>query len=290
MEMRTNDADHTRRVKPRTFTHDFSGVPKHWFGGSAVATALSNGVNLLFPLGEQFFIRSVRHYASRFEHDRERMELIRGFYGQEGRHSREHERFFARMKEHGFEIDAFLRWYERIAYGVFERITPAPVRLSTTAALEHFTAILAAYALADGELDEADPRMQEFLKWHAAEELEHKAVAYDVLQSVDDRYAVRLAGLAMGTAMLGSWWCVATYLLLRQEGISAPQAIAELRALRAKQAAETGKERDIGRDVFWKGIKEYAQPGFHPDNTDDYHLARRYFEERRVREASAHAA
>lgn len=276
-----------RPIRPRAFSHDFSDVPKHWFGGSAVATALSNGVNLLFPLGEQFFIRSVRYYASRFEGDRQRMEAIRGFYGQEGRHSREHERFFARMREHGFEVDAFLRWYERIAYGVFERIAPPPVRLSTTAALEHFTAILAAYALEEGELDRADPRMQEFLQWHAAEELEHKAVAFDVLEAVDPSYRTRLAGLAMGTAMLSLWWGVATYLLLRQEGISVPEAVRELRALREQEARETGRTRNIGRDVFLRGIREYARRDFHPDQTDNYHLARAYFEARRAREARA---
>ena len=36
--------------------------PQHWIDGSALATHLVNGVNMLFPDGERFFIRSVKHY------------------------------------------------------------------------------------------------------------------------------------------------------------------------------------------------------------------------------------
>ncbi|MDB4945301.1 MAG: hypothetical protein JWP97_4835, partial [Labilithrix sp.] len=40
----------------------FSGVPRFWFADSRAATNVANAVNLLFPAGERFFIRSVRHY------------------------------------------------------------------------------------------------------------------------------------------------------------------------------------------------------------------------------------
>ena len=61
-------------------------------------------------------------------------------------------------------------------------------------------------AFTQGMLDAADPAMQQLLAWHAAEEIEHKAVAFDVLQQIDPSYALRIAGLVYATVMLGGFW------------------------------------------------------------------------------------
>lgn len=54
-------------IVPRDLDVDFSQVPRHWAAGSAVATAISNGVNMLFPHGERFFVRSVKYFLDRIE-------------------------------------------------------------------------------------------------------------------------------------------------------------------------------------------------------------------------------
>ena len=59
--------------------------------------------------------------------------------------------------------------------------------------------------------------MQKLLAWHAAEEIEHKAVAFDVLQQVDPSYALRIAGLAHATILLSSFWVWSAMMLFRQE-------------------------------------------------------------------------
>src|SRR5207244_3358365 len=57
--------------------------------------------------------------------------------------------------------------------------------LAVTIALEHFTAIMADAMLTnDGVLEGADPRMAALWRWHAIEETEHKAVAFDVYKTV----------------------------------------------------------------------------------------------------------
>src|SRR5690349_335494 len=85
-------------------------IPRHWFGGSAVATQIANGVNLLFPHGERFFVRSVHRYLDdpAIAAAPLLQAQVRGFSGQEGRHAAAHERFFAVMREQGYEIDRFL--------------------------------------------------------------------------------------------------------------------------------------------------------------------------------------
>jgi predicted metal-dependent hydrolase len=254
-------------IAPRSGPREFADVPKHWFAGLAVPTQISNGVNLLFPAGERFFVRSVYHYLERIE-DPALRAAIKGFGGQEGRHARSHEDFFATMRAQGYEIDRFLKVYEWLSYTLLERVAPPALRLAATAAAEHYTAIMAAGAAADMPLEHAHPAMRQLLYWHAAEELEHKSVAFDVLQQVNSSYALRIAGLAMSTAMLASMWLTATAYLLWQDGVSPRAARRELRSIHEARPTEP-----IFRRVFLRGIRAYLRRDFHPDHDDNYHLA-----------------
>src|SRR5205085_1059747 len=135
-------------------------IPRHWFGESGFASHLVNGVNLLFPDGERFFVRSVRHYLDRIADDPELLAQVKGFCGQEGRHAKAHEDFFEVLKAQGYELDGFMERYRRAAYVHLERVTTPALRLSATVALEHFTAIMAENAFRDGLLDQAHPTMR----------------------------------------------------------------------------------------------------------------------------------
>lgn len=255
-------------IRPRRMDFPFDdSIPKRWLADNAVATHVANGVCLLFPAGERYFIRSVRHYLDRID-DPELKKQIKGFFGQEGRHAHEHERMFAILEAQGYEIRPFLQRYERFAYGVVEKLMPPAMNLAGTAAAEHFTAIMAENALRDGVLDEADPIVRQLLLWHASEEIEHKSVAFDVLQKVNPSYALRMAGLAMASIMLASWWAAGTRMLLAQDGLSREDARRELRRL--------GQQNPIGRKVFLKGIRAYMRRDFHPWDNDNLDLARSY--------------
>jgi predicted metal-dependent hydrolase len=243
-------------------------VPKRWFAGSAAATQVANGVNLLFPAGERFFVRSVRHYLDQLD-DPDLIAQVKGFFGQEGRHAQAHERFFDTLREQGYDIDAILEPYEALAYGRIEKRTSPALRLAVTVALEHFTAILAEDALDGGDLEGAHPVMRQLLEWHALEELEHKAVAFDVLRAVNPSYALRVSGMALATLALGAFWIQATRALLAQDGITLREALRDLGAARkqAEKAGHRGSEPIVSR-VFLRGIREYLRPSFHPNDKD----------------------
>ena len=254
-------------ITPRRAPVETTGVPRHWFGGDPVATHIANGVNMLFPAGERFFVRSVNHYLDRIDDPGLRAQ-VRGFFGQEGRHAKAHDDFNDRLRAQGYRIDRFLAMYERIGRDVLERLAPPPLRLAATAAAEHFTAIMAENALTRGVLERADPTMRQLLSWHAAEEIEHKAVAFDVLRAVNPSYALRMAGLAYATVSLTSFWILGATTLLRQDGLTRRDVRRRLREMR--------DENPIVRNVFARGIREYMRRDFHPDDNDNYHLARAY--------------
>jgi predicted metal-dependent hydrolase len=260
---------------PRTPRLGFAGVPKRWFAGSAAATHVANGVNLLFPAGERFFVRSVRHYLDQLE-DPELVAQVRGFFGQEGRHAQAHERFFDTLREQGYDIDAILVPYEKLAYGFIEKNSTPALRLAVTVALEHFTAIMAEDALAADDLAGAHPVMRQLLEWHALEELEHKAVAFDVLKAVHPSYALRVAGMGLASLTMGAFWVQATRALLAQDGMTLREAARDLGSLR-EEGARAGRHtsKPIVTRVFVRGILEYLRPSFHPNDKDH----RRIFEE-----------
>jgi predicted metal-dependent hydrolase len=253
------------RSSPVTFEE---GVPRRWFGDVAVASHIVNGVNLLFPAGERFFVRSVRHYLDQIE-DPLLREQVKGFFGQEGRHAQAHERFFEVMESQGYEIADFLATYESIVYGKIEPMTSPELRLAVTVALEHYTAIMAENVFRDGLLDLAHPTMKGLLLWHAAEEIEHRAVAFDVLKAVAPSYRLRMAGLAMATAVLGGFWLAATVMLLQQD-----RKRGERGALRGFRKVD--RRGTIVQRIFARGIREYVRRDFHPSQNDVDGLAADY--------------
>jgi predicted metal-dependent hydrolase len=250
----------------------FQAIPRWWFAGKPLATHLANGLNLLFPAGERFFIRSVRAYLDDLE-DEGLRERVRGFFGQEGHHAREHQRFFEMMEAQGLDIQTFLRFYEQVGYEWLEaRIFGKEMRLATTVACEHFTATLAERALSSDFLDHAHPVMAQLLRWHAAEEIEHKSVAFDVLQAVNPSYRLRVSGLVVASVTLIGFWTLATVMLMRQEkGVSVREAFAQLGEARAQGRMFDGTMR--------RALVEYLRRDFHPSQVANEHLARAYLSE-----------
>ena len=247
---------------------DFGGdLPRHWLGGNVLATHFFNGLNLVFPDGERFFIQSVRDRMDAIQ-DPELLRQVRGFFGQEGRHAHEHERYFEALEAQGYRIRGFLRRFHRFSEWMTRRL-PAPLRLAMTAGAEHYTATFGALALEDEALlEHAHPTMYKLIVWHATEEIEHKAVAFDVLQATHPSYLLRVAGFLLASLALFGWTLAGTRMLIRQDRVS--------RALLRENRAEL-RRLDGGRAPrrVWRGIREYLRRDFHPNQVDDLGLAHR---------------
>jgi uncharacterized protein len=180
---------------------DPSAIPRDWVHGDAYETTFMNALSLLFPEGEQFFVRSVKAVQDRIADPELQREVV-GFIGQEATHGREHRDFNELLVAHGFaeapRIDVTL---ERFLKRVREVLSPQS-QLAATCALEHFTAMLAEQLLRDARMRNAiDATVRPLWLWHALEESEHKAVAFDVYRATGGSYARRATVMVLTTAV-----------------------------------------------------------------------------------------
>jgi uncharacterized protein len=163
-----------------------------WCGGDAFRSALFNALSMSFPVGEQFFIDSVKNGLKALppEQQEKFKTEVQGFIGQEATHRRVHSLFNAQLERQGL-VNA---WEARAAarLKLMEGADPRHA-LAITAANEHYTAILAEWMLVNPELfADTEPRLRTLWLWHSSEEAEHKSTAFDVYQALGGSHAWRV--------------------------------------------------------------------------------------------------
>ena len=260
-----------------------------WNGGDPVATAVYNALSATFPEGEAFFVESVRQY--REGTPPKLANEIKAFTTQEAIHSREHAAFNKAAVDAGYDLtklDERLHWRLELV-----KSRPPIASLAATMALEHFTAILAHELLSDPRhLADAEREAGDLWRWHAAEEIEHKGVAYDTwLHATRDwprfkRWKVKAKVMLLVTRNFIVDRTLGALELLRQDGITGPGAWAGLFWF---MWVKPGMMRKI-----FAAWAKYFMPGFHPWNEDDrrllagFELGGQYGQEpaRRVRSAA----
>lgn len=164
-------------------------IPRYYFAQSPILSHLLNALSATFPVGEQFFVHSVRLVRDRVKDDKLQAE-ISAFIGQEAMHSKAHDAFNAAWRRDDYQLDRFVAWIA----GEDQRLKKIPPRyqLALTCAVEHFTAILGEYILRHPEVvDSFDQEAARLWLWHALEESEHKSVAFDTYQAVYGDLQVR---------------------------------------------------------------------------------------------------
>src|SRR3954462_9651522 len=180
-------------VRPMEFSKWVADLPKYFAAdGDMIMSHVLTVLSSTSPEGEKFFVRSVAAVRDQLTDPQLRAD-VEGFIGQEEMHGREHQVLNDRLAEHGYPtrgIDSYVRGL----YWVRERIQSKKVNLAFTAALEHYTATLAELLLTDEEARRAvgRPGARDILTWHALEESEHKAVAFDVYKAVGGSETMRI--------------------------------------------------------------------------------------------------
>lgn len=197
-----------------------ASLPKH-FAGEAFQSAFLAAMSTVFPDGERFFIDAVRHYRDQLQ-DPALLAEVSAFIGQEAHHGREHEAFNEWLEEKGYPLSPAL---ERVRDGLnMARRNLSPKRqLAMTIALEHFTAIMAHQFLSNPALSEdMAPEIRELFLWHAVEETEHKAVAFDVYEAAGGDYWTRASTMFQITLLFWFNMMRTTHNYLKSEGNATP--------------------------------------------------------------------
>jgi predicted metal-dependent hydrolase len=251
----------TSTIAPRNFRFATGpAVPRHWHGGRKSVTAFFDNLSVFFPAGERFFIKSVRRYVDRVGAASLRAEIF-GFSAQEGIHDREHVRYNAMLAAQGYPVVEMERRVVDILR-LAERVLPPRMQLAVTCGLEHFTALLAHLLLADPRLLEgADETMAELWRWHAAEENEHRSVAYDVFLAVGGTYAERVAVMFVATVIFWAKVLEHQVRMMATDGIAT--SAREWTALVRYLFVEPGGMGKLARLYL-----AYYRPSFHPRDID----------------------
>ena len=260
----------TRRI---SFSYPQGALDKHYVDGDLVMSHIVAVLSATFPPGEDFFVRAVRNYSDQIT-DPELREQVRGFIGQEVTHGREHRELNARLQEMGYptrKVDAFVKWSLADA----DKRVPARMRLAYTAALEHYTATIAEALLRKPEAQAllGDTEVRSILLWHALEESEHKAVAFDVYRHIGGTERMRIWGFRIMTVGLLGLVLIATILSMLFTDRSTYNPVRLVRSF-----ARLRHSPFLERDVI-QHLRAYTREGFHPDDIDATDLLDRWREE-----------
>lgn len=233
-------------------------VPRHWLAGRRSVTTFFDTLSGFFPDGEQFFVDAVKAHKHLIDDPRLRVDVIR-FCAQEGIHAREHIRYNEMLEAQGYPGARLQGRVSRILAFV-RRQAPPRFQLAATCALEHFTAVMATFILDEPRLLEgAHPEMRALWRWHAAEEYEHRAVAYDVYLAAGGTYPERV--VAMGLAAAIFWTLVVEHQFEMMRADGTEWSLAEWRALYDYLFVDPGSMRGMGRRWL-----DYFRRDFHPND------------------------
>lgn len=256
----------TRRIK---FRYPTGSLNRHYVQGDLVMSHIIAMLSAVFPEGEDYFIRSVKHFSDQIT-DPLLKKQVAGFIGQEVTHGREHRELNERLQQMGYPTGIVDRMTKR-GMSLYTRYLPPRFNLAMTAALEHYTATLAETLLTDQRAQDllGEGEVRSMLLWHALEESEHRAVAFDVYRAVGGTERMRAWAMRLITTVFLCGTLLDTLMsLLLDRATYNPVRL-------FRSIAELRHSPFVTRDVLAR-VRAYNRPGFHPDEFDNTDLVERW--------------
>jgi hypothetical protein len=257
----------TRRI---SFEDSLQDLPRHFADdGDLILSHLAAALSAVFPDGEDFFVRSVRHFRDQVT-DPALKRQVAGFIGQEAMHGREHRALNDRLDALGYPTNLIERLVKR-GLQLRERILSAKSNLAATAALEHFTATLAELVLSNADTRDqfGHEGVRDLFLWHALEESEHKAVAFDVYKAVGGSEITRV--LTMKLLRFGFVVGMSVQVIASLLG---DRTTYRWRVLLASW--RRFRRSPLLSRQLWDQLRDYDRPDFHPDDRDATELVERW--------------
>lgn len=239
---------------------------RYWHSDDPVLTHFFNAMQATFPQGERFFIDSARDACEAIGDGNLEPQLhddVKRFIRQEAIHGKTHDEWnqaliamgYPYMKEFDDKIERERTWARKKI--------PARWRIGMTAAAEHMTASFARVILHKRPdlIENAASPVRELLLWHALEEVEHKAVCFDLSQRLDASYRIRATSMVLTFVdFLGHIYERQVY-LLKEDGLWTLRN-------RIKLLTQVWGPGGIVASLA-PYLLEYFKPSFHPWDTDE---------------------
>lgn len=241
-------------------------IERYWLANNPFKTHLLNSLTLLLPDFEQYAIWAIKPELKRIENLQLKREAL-NFVGQESQHSSAHKKFWNNLTNQGYELEKplqFLRW---VLNDLFKKQFSQKLNLAIVAGFEHLTELFAELALKENFLAEATPELKLLFEWHAAEELEHKTVAYDVLRNSTQSYGIRVLGLTIACVFLLGFTFWGLFVLLFQD-----QKVLKVETWKDLIRFLVIKERFAPKMAA--AFVDYLRRNFHPSQRDNLYLCR----------------
>jgi len=268
----------------RRMDFKFGDVPRYWAKGDAGITHFMTALSSLFPEGEQFFVNSARAVRNDPKlADAILQKEISAFIGQEAMHSKEHLAFNASAQAYGYDVRKLeQRTGKVIQYGVAIStkllkpfgFTKEMIDLTGTCALEHFTSTIAEELLSNPNIQAMfeDETMYNLWMWHAVEENEHKAVAFDIFVGMygsgAKAYFMRSLALVLAMSILFITQSYFTASLLKTDGKLTWRDTKYM--IRYMYGANGFMTRQIPT------LLSFLKPNFHPNDLDTTELLNKW--------------
>ncbi|MBC3191223.1 metal-dependent hydrolase [Pseudonocardia sp. C8] len=280
--MTTADDDRIA-LHARDVRFDFTGLRTDWIPGEPFASHFVDVLHLLLPEGERWFV-DVFSQALPLVRDDAVAEDVRGFIGQEAVHAASHQGALDHLLEAGVDVSRYVEQVEWIFHELLgdrglsgdEAREWLVERVGLIAAIEHFTAVLGEWVLDSPALDAAgaDAEMLDMLRWHGAEEVEHRSVAHDLYTHLDGRYLRRIRSMAVSGPALAKLWADGVAQLCARDPQLRGTPRQKVRLRDYLRAARRGLVP--GPWLLARAVLTYLSPRFHPARHGDTDAAVAY--------------
>ena len=215
-------------IQPRKVKFIWQDTPIDWIPNQPFASYFINEINNILPAGELWFCRLYNKVFTQIQDEKLKADVY-AFIRQEAMHAQAHH---TANQEYLTERHIDVQRNIRIMNLLFNQLLadqPLGIkiprfaehqwdlfRLGIVATVEHMTCVLGQYVIYNTEWQRlgADPTMLDLVKWHGAEEIEHRSVAFDLYRHLGGSYIARYyLSVAVIIGVIGLWVDGAAHLM-----------------------------------------------------------------------------
>lgn len=291
----------TQKITPRPVSFNFDQSSIHWIPNDPFSSHTYNAINLLLPAGEFWFCRIFNKALPLIQDETLKID-VKAFVKQEAIHARAHIVGQKFMQANEYDLEKGLKTAETI-FGQLLADRPFGLsifnykwveshwliaRVGIIAAIEHFTGVIGQWTLdhsSNWDKNNADPEMSDLFRWHLAEEVEHRNVAFDLFHHLlQNKFGFYISRQVLMAAVFPIFMYLMVDIgrsLARQDSLEDMQKLAKSNVFKMLWELQRTGRRTGNVPTFTflaKSVLRWVSPSYHPETEGNTAQALAYFE------------